>query len=53
MLFGRHINRYYLRYALVLLLGIAALVVVDYMQLKVPEFYKYVVDGVNAVANDG
>ena len=29
MLFGKHINRYYLRYAMWLLLGIAALMLVD------------------------
>ncbi|MBO2517720.1 MAG: hypothetical protein CW338_10730, partial [Clostridiales bacterium] len=52
MLFGKHINRYYLKYALVLLLGILALVVVDYMQLKVPVFYGYVVNGVNAVVDE-
>ena len=39
MLFGKHINRYYLRHLLPLLLGIAALVAVDIMQLKVPELY--------------
>ena len=47
MLFGKHINRYYLRYAPSLLLGIAALIVVDYLQLMVPEFYRIVVNGLN------
>ncbi|MGM9647424.1 MAG: ABC transporter ATP-binding protein [Eubacteriales bacterium] len=47
MLFGKHINRYYLRYAPSLLLGIAALIVVDYLQLMVPEFYRMVVNGLN------
>lgn len=45
MLFGKHINRYYLRYLPVLLMGIFALVVVDYMQLVIPEFYRSVVNG--------
>ena len=55
MLFGKHINPYYLRHAPALLLGIFALIVVDYFQLKVPEFYKLVVNGLNdgAVEVDG
>ena len=47
MLFGKHINRYYLRYAPSLLLGILALVIVDYAQLLVPEFYRNVINGMN------
>ena len=47
MLFGKHINRYYLRYAMWLLLGIAALMLVDIFQLTVPELYKTVVNGIN------
>ena len=45
MIFGKHINRYYLRYLPVLLLGVAALVMVDIMQLAIPEFYRTVVNG--------
>ena len=47
MLFGKHINRYYLRYAPVLLLGIISLIIVDYFQLLVPELYKTVINGIN------
>ncbi len=47
MLFGKHINRYYLRYSPALILGILSLVLVDYMQLVVPKLYQYVVNGVN------
>ncbi|MBQ2733892.1 MAG: ABC transporter ATP-binding protein [Clostridia bacterium] len=47
MLFGKHINKYYLRHAPMLLLGILSLVLVDYLQLKVPELYKMVVNGIN------
>ncbi len=55
MLFGKHINRYYLRLAPLLLLGIAALVAVDYFQLTVPEFYRLVVNGLNdgVVSHEG
>ena len=45
MIFGKHINRYYLRFAHWLLLGLTSLILVDYMQLEVPELYQMVVDG--------
>ncbi len=47
MIFGKHINRYYLKYGAVLLLGIAALIMVDYFQLILPELYRIVVNGMN------
>ncbi len=47
MLFGKHINRYYIKYAPRLLLGIVALIVVDYLQLIVPELYQMTVNGIN------
>jgi len=47
MIFGRHINRYYLRFAHMLLLGLAALVMVDYMQLEIPELYQAIINGMN------
>ena len=47
MLFGKHINRYYLRYSPALLLGIIALIAVDYVQLVVPELYRTVINGMN------
>ena len=47
MIFGKHINRYYLRYALWLLLGLVALVGVDYLQLEIPKLYGMVVNGMN------
>ena len=46
MLFGHHINRYYLKYAPQLIFGIFALLLVDYMQLIVPELYRTVVNGI-------
>ena len=48
MIFGKHINRYYLRFAPMLLFGLASLVAVDYLQLIIPELYKLVVDGMFA-----
>ena len=47
MLFGKHINRYYLRYLYLLLLGLAALFVVDYVQLQIPRLYNYLINGIN------
>ena len=47
MIFGKHINRYYLRYGLWLLLGLVALVAVDYLQLEIPALYGMVVNGIN------
>ena len=47
MIFGKHINKYYLKYSPILLLGILALVAVDYFQLEIPELYRIVVNGVN------
>ncbi len=47
MIFGKHINRYYLKYGPLLLLGLAALVLVDYFQLILPELYRIVVNGMN------
>ena len=47
MIFGKHVNKYYFRHALVLLLGILALILVDYAQLVVPSVYKLVVNGVS------
>ena len=47
MIFGKHINRYYLKYAPRLLLGAAALILVDYVQLILPELYRMLVNGLN------
>ena len=55
MIFGKHINRYYLRYAPWLILGLLALVLVDTLQLEIPNLYKMVINGVGygAVEVDG
>ena len=47
MIFGKHINRYYLRYLHFLLLGLASLITVDYLQLLIPNLYQMVVNGIN------
>lgn len=47
MVFGKHINRYYLKYGLLLGIGLVALLVVDYLQLIIPNLYQMVVNGIN------
>lgn len=47
MIFGKHINRYYFKYGWMLLLGVFALIIVDFGQLEVPELYRMVVNGMN------
>ena len=47
MIFGKHINRYYLRYAPMLLLGLIALAAVDYLQLEIPALYGMLINGMN------
>ena len=47
MIFGKYINRYYLKNAPVLLLGLVSLLMVDYIQLLVPSLYRLVINGVN------
>ena len=52
MIFGKHINKYYLRYSPMLLLGVLALLLVDYMQLVIPELYRMIINGIdNGVVN--
>ena len=46
MIFGKHINKYYLKYGWMLLIGIASLVMVDYVQLIVPELYRITLNGI-------
>ena len=47
MLFGKHINRYYRKYAPALILGLLTLLMVDYLQLFIPELYQMVVNGID------
>jgi ATP-binding cassette subfamily B protein len=47
LIFGKHINKYYLKYAPQLLLGAVALILVDYVQLIIPELYRMLINGLN------
>ncbi|MBP5660258.1 MAG: ABC transporter ATP-binding protein [Lachnospiraceae bacterium] len=53
MVFHKRFNYYYFKYGWRLLLGILALVAVDYGQLKVPELYRMVINGMNTGFADG
>ena len=55
MIFGKHINRYYLKYAGWLILGLLSLVLVDFLQLEIPKMYRMIINGMNggSVSVDG
>ena len=46
MLTGKYINKYYLKYALFFIIGVVALVAVDYFQLEIPKFLGNIVDAI-------
>ena len=46
MLFGKYINRYYLKYLHLIIFGLIALVAVDAFQLEIPKLYKYLINGI-------
>ena len=46
MLLGKYINKYYLKYAFFFLLGVLALVAVDYFQLLIPEYLGSIVTSI-------
>ena len=54
MIFSKHINRYYLRYSYLFLIGILTLIAVDWFQLYIPQFLGDIVDlfTVNYVASE-
>lgn len=44
MIFGKLVNRYYFKHFPRLLIGIISLVVVDFLQLRIPEIYRTLLD---------
>lgn len=50
MLFGKYVNKFYLKYGIFFLIGILALVAVDYVQLLIPEYLGNVVNLLNVPA---
>ncbi len=47
MIFGKHINQYYRKHSFRLLIGVAALLLVDYVQILIPNLYQMVINGMN------
>jgi len=47
MIFGKHINKYYVKYLGWLIIGLITLVVVDWFQLVIPNIYQMVINGMN------
>ncbi|MFO7970075.1 MAG: ABC transporter ATP-binding protein [Candidatus Izemoplasmatales bacterium] len=47
MLFGRHVNKFYLKYGIFFLLGIGALFLVDIYQLRIPEYIGNMIDALD------
>lgn len=45
MIFGKHVNKFYYKYGIFFLLGIAALITVDYAQLIIPEITGNIIEG--------
>ncbi len=47
MIFGKHINRYYWKHGFRLIIGMLTLLLVDYVQMLVPNLYQMVINGMN------
>ena len=47
MIFGKHINRYYLKYSPLILLGLISLYLVDILHLEIPKLYGTVINGID------
>ncbi len=47
MIFGKVVNKYYLRFAHLFIFGLIALIIVDYVQLEIPILTGELIDGLN------
>ena len=47
MIFGKHINKFYIKYWYLILVGILSLILVDYVQLEIPKIVGAIVEGLN------
>lgn len=47
MIFGKHVNRYYLKYSPLIILGLIALFFVDSLHLVIPKLYGMVINGID------
>lgn len=48
MIFGKHVNRYYLKYSPLIILGIVALFFVDALHLVIPQLYGMIINGIDS-----
>ncbi len=46
MITGKHVNKYYLKYIVYFIIGLIALILVDYFQLEIPKICGQILDGV-------
>ena len=52
MIFGRHVNKFYRRYWYMILIGVLALVAVDFFQLEIPVIIGNIVNGLEKYLDD-
>ena len=52
MVTGKYVNLYYKKYFWFFLLGVIALLAVDFFQLMIPEICGNIIDGVQATGED-
>ncbi len=48
MIFGKHMNKYYIKYGGWILLGLVVLIAIDYAELIVPNLYQMVINGLGS-----
>ena len=47
MLFGKHLNKYYVKYLFFIIVGLSSAILVDYIQLYIPKYLGDLVDYIN------
>ncbi|NLN51165.1 MAG: ABC transporter ATP-binding protein [Acholeplasmataceae bacterium] len=50
MLFGKHVNKYYKKYGVLMLLGVIVLLIVDYISTKIPRKFSEIIDSFESSA---
>ena len=49
MILGKHVNKFYLKYSYLIIIGVVALLFVNYVQLIIPEIMSTIIDGLKAI----
>ena len=52
VIFGKHINKFYLKYWYLIVVGVAALILVDVVQLEIPNIVGSIVRGLNKYTDE-